>query len=139
MVLHYYGYDTPLAEVADAISKPSPAAFREKAPGYFPQLGFSYYYGASSIEQLVEELGNGHPVVIETASHEDVAQTSPNEPAHARVVVGFDESRRIFYVHDPETGPWQEFSYERVENLWRIVDELASWSHHNIILIVPRQ
>ena len=39
--------------------------------------------------------------------------------AAARVVIGYDDERRVMIVHDPSFGPAWEMGYEDFENMWR--------------------
>lgn len=41
---------------------------------------------------------------------------------HARVVVGYDDTRQVFILHDPVFGPEVEVSYEQFDRMWAPVD-----------------
>lgn len=41
---------------------------------------------------------------------------------HARVVVGYDDVRQVFILHDPVFGPGVEVSYDEFDRMWAPVD-----------------
>lgn len=47
------------------------------------------------------------------------AQFRESVTAAARVVIGYDDERRVMIVHDPSFGPAWEIGYEDFENMWR--------------------
>jgi len=47
----------------------------------------------------------------------------------ARVVVGYDDSRSIVYLHDPTFGPYWEVSYDDFEKMWEVGGRRFHFSH----------
>lgn len=102
------------------------------------ERGLDTAQGEGAVEGLKKLILKGHPVIVyqyswfpkETKptsvlnSNDTTAKPKHTEPGrpHFRVVIGFDEKRRVFITHDPapELGKNYEIPFQQFEALWSI-------------------
>jgi predicted double-glycine peptidase len=70
-----------------------------------------------TLEQIKNEIINGRPVIVPVYA---MALTNPVYESgavdyHTVVVIGYDDSRKVFITHDPGTSRGEKFAYQYQE------------------------
>jgi len=119
MALSYFGR-TETQKVIAPLLKPDPddknVTLQEMA-AYAQSLGFQVHMGvAGDLDLLKQLVAAGFPVIVHTWF-----EPEPNDGmGHFRLVVGYDDVARTFTVFDSYLGPNRTFSYETVDDFWRV-------------------
>jgi hypothetical protein len=69
-------------------------------------------HGSGTIDKLKEYVNHGIPVYVLSRAWID------NPLGHARVVVGYDETKSELIFHDPHCGPNISISYQVFDSIW---------------------
>jgi uncharacterized protein len=92
---------------------------------YARNKGYSAYSWNSSIADAKLKIAAGAPVLV-------LQQNSAKDTSgHYRVLTGYDDTQRKFYVMDPYYDDITELSYDQCEKLWK---SMGYWA----LLIVPK-
>ena len=51
----------------------------------------------------------------------------------SKLLVGYDDERRVFAMHDPSLGPGLELAYDQFERMWRVT-EAKYWAWHPAVI-----
>lgn len=112
MVLGYWSYDIPVAEIHAHIYSPGARGTLTTDMEWFARReGFDARIQRGTIVQLIEYLNRDIPVVIMV----DFSPTLP-QANHYKVVIGYGE--RHFVAHSG-ISPAKRISEKRLERLWR--------------------
>lgn len=98
--------------------------------------GYEEIHGEGDMDKLKRLILKGCPVIVyqyswlhkggegkaDLASDEGNENETPRGRPHFRLVIGFDEKRKVFITHDPsnELGPNYEIPFEEFARLWEI-------------------
>lgn len=113
MVLGYYGRNIPVADISRA-TKPSPSHYMQTAAisQYVQPLGFaSTQFSGGNINHVRQLIALGVPVIA-LQYYRELGRLP-----HFRVVTGFDDRSRQFFIHDPAAG-YVSVGYNDFDALW---------------------
>lgn len=113
MVLGYYGRNIPVADISRAV-KASPSHYMTVGAiaQYVQPLGLaSAQFSGGDINHVRQLIAIGVPVIA-LQYYRELGRLP-----HFRVVSGFDDARRLFFVHDPAAG-YVSVSYDDFHALW---------------------
>lgn len=88
------------------------------------RYGFDAYSFTGDSKLLKEHLQKGRPLVVALESSGLLNRN------HFVVLVGWDESKQDWLVHDPAKGPYQRYSAKKFGKQWR---QLENWT----LLVIP--
>jgi ABC-type bacteriocin/lantibiotic exporter with double-glycine peptidase domain len=117
MLLQYRGKKTTEQDLIDAYPQMKQSGF------YIPwlsehsaKLGFKTTSGTGTADNLKKLLRSNAPVIVYQHSAPSVTRQ------HFRVVVGYDDERKVFIIWDPapQLGKGHEISYPTFEKLWQL-------------------
>jgi hypothetical protein len=111
MILQYWGTVATLEDVLGKIGYPPIKLGRIQRAVESYGLTFRYEPN-SSIEKLKNWIDDGIPVMVHQVDSEGVRE------GHMRVVIGYDDARKVLITHDSAHGAYFEISYERFMTLW---------------------
>lgn len=69
-----------------------------------------------TIEQIKDEIQSGNPVVMLVNMYALYEEPSQGDSYHVAVIVGFDEDKKQFLIHDPARKAETAYTYTRVMN-----------------------
>jgi hypothetical protein len=112
MVLQYWGVSVSLQDVLKKIGYP-PINFN-RLENAVESYGLTFNdYPNSNIDQLKHWIDRGVPVIVQQVFSET------DLTGHDRVVIGYDDARRLIIVNDGVLGPFYTISYDRFALLWK--------------------
>lgn len=121
MVFSYWGKDINQEEIYSDVDKGKPALLTDMIK-YAEELGYLTYTYSSKIDDIKSQIKNKFPLIV--------LQKVKNSP-HARVVIGYDERKKIIIVNDPGMGEEYEISYFNFVKDWQSNGNLT-------LLIIPK-
>ncbi len=113
MVLSYWGANVTQEEVAGEIYDPATNITKiSEMKAYSQELGFETEELIGSINHLKEWINRGRPPIV-------LQKFSLQNPyGHYRVVVGYDDEKKLFVTYDPIVGSDYEILYGEFVDLW---------------------
>ncbi len=71
----------------------------------------------STLEDIKKQINKGHPVLVPFDTRKVVNSNfiNPKPDYHMAVIIGYDDERQQFIVHDPGTSDGEEFRYSYTE------------------------
>ena len=117
MLLQHRGRKTTERDLIDAYPKVKQTGFY--VPWlweYSRKVGLATTSGTGTADGVRKLLRDDTPVIV--YQHSTATRTRP----HIRVVVGYDDDRKVFVIWDPapQLGKGHEISYETFEKLWQL-------------------
>ena len=90
------------------------------------EFGFSAYSFSGEAELVKRHLQKGRPVIIALSTSQFLNLN------HYVILVGWDETRRQWVLHDPARGPYRRMSADSLESDW---SKLENWT----LLLLPQE
>ena len=123
MLLSYWGCEKTQQDAAPVL-KPDP---EDKHVGIYQMEAYARDQGFNvitrvngSLDRLKELLRAGFPVMVETWHVRDAR----DQLGHYRLVVGYDDTARKFYLYDSLEGPDVSIGYREMDELWRVFNRI---------------
>ncbi|HOK54749.1 MAG TPA: C39 family peptidase [Armatimonadota bacterium] len=114
MVLNYWGVKTDQEAIGKKVYDQSLRATNGADMIIFARdKGCSAYSWNSSLDDLKEKLTDGVPVIV----LQDSSVT--DRSGHYRVVTGYDDNAKVFFIHDPYEPQTKEMPYDLFQSLWQ--------------------
>ncbi len=112
MVLRYYGFDITQSEVANNIITQGGGS-EICLVFWLQEIGFNPYVLDMDIENIKYALRKGYPLIVFQS------YSLTNDAPHGRVVVGYNNEKKVLIVHDPWSYAKKnyEMSYSLFTNL----------------------
>jgi ABC-type bacteriocin/lantibiotic exporter with double-glycine peptidase domain len=117
MLLQYRDKKTTEEDLLEVYPKTKKTGFCTRSLSeHCHKAGYKTDSGAGTIEGVKKLLEGDAPVIV-------YQHSTPNRKRpHLRVVVGYDDQRKVFIIWDPspQLGKGHEIHYETFEKIWRI-------------------
>lgn len=133
MVMHYYNPSITLGMVERDAPRASDGGSQNNLMTVFAEhYGFKTHAFPGTIDGLIKLLESGKPVIV--AQYGSLSEKKSN---HDRVVVGFDQDKRVLFVHDPSVGENIPYSYDKFISLWE--SNVGLDDKYSAILVTPAE
>ena len=131
MVLNYYGKNLSGAEVGKA--RKGRGTLVSDMEGYPTTIGFQVYsYYDTKKEEMKYLLAQGYPLIALGVRPPNWSKSERySGEGHYVVVVGYDDLRNIFNVHDPNWGRRMEIPYDIFKDFHR-----SHPTHSNLVFCI---